>query len=121
MGRGVGAVGETQGADPRGTRVEVILVRQAEEDALEAWNSFEAARPGKGVEFDAELRAHLAQLGQFPASGPLQPGGLRRLVMTKFKYGIFYRIYPSRVVISTLLNLRLPPLEIERRLKEISK
>jgi hypothetical protein len=99
--------------------VEVVLLRQATEDALAAWSYFDALRAGGGAEFDAALDAHLQQLAQFPLSAPQHSTGFRRLLMTTFDYGIYYRVIGNRVAVSTLINLRLSPIEIERRLREM--
>lgn len=98
--------------------MEIILLRQALEDALEAWNFFDVIRPGRGAQFDAALDAHLRQLSRFPASGPQHIVGFRRLLMKRFKYGIYYRVIGSRVVVSRLISLHLSPIEIERRLRD---
>jgi plasmid stabilization system protein ParE len=97
--------------------VEVVLLREAEEEAILAFQELEEVQEGRGDAFDVDLAACLRQLAQFPQLGSLQTASLRRLLLRKFRYGIFYRVEGSRVIVAAILNLRLPPAEIERRLR----
>jgi hypothetical protein len=43
-------------------------------------------------------------------------GQIRRVLVTKTQFGIFYELVGPRIVISSILDLRQDPAQIERRL-----
>lgn len=97
--------------------MEIIFLRAAETDLLAAWTRYEEASPGLGERFEAQVRAALGRITEHPESAPFYAGEIRRLLVRRFRYGIFYRVHGSRVVIIALLDLRQDPSAIERRLE----
>jgi len=95
---------------------DVIILRGAEEDFLAAFIYFDDR--GKGTEFYQEVDEKLAQLKKFPKSGNICHGDFRRLLLKpRFSYGIYYRIYGVRLVVSAILYLKIYPNKILERLK----
>jgi toxin ParE1/3/4 len=97
--------------------VEVVLLRGAEEDLWSAWEHYEQIQPGLGDGFEGEVQRTLAQIANHPESAPLYAGTFRRILVRRFKHGIFYRVYGQRIVVTAVLGLRQSTETIKRRLK----
>ena len=67
------------------------------------------------VFYDAVDRA-IGQLRQFPESGPIYEGPIRRLVIRGTPLGLFYGHHRRRLAIIGILDLRQDPEMIARRL-----
>jgi plasmid stabilization system protein ParE len=95
----------------------VELLRGADADLQEIFNLFEDYREGFGVEFMTAVDAYLARLSVFPESAPIYMDRIRRQVMQRFPYGIFYQVQPTRVVVTAILDLRQDEDRIRQRLR----
>lgn len=84
----------------------VDLLSEADADLQDYFNRFEDYRGGFGVEFMTAVDAHLARIATFPAIAPFYFETVRRLVMHRFPYGIFYEHHPTRIVVVAILDLR---------------
>jgi hypothetical protein len=94
----------------------VQLLHGADADLQQIFNQFEEYREGFGVEFMTAVEAYLARIAVFPEIAPLYFERVRRQVMQRFPFGIFYEPYTSRIVVIAILDLRQDPAGIERRL-----
>jgi hypothetical protein len=65
----------------------------------------------------AAVDAYLTRIAVFPAIAPIYLDEVRRQVMRRFPYGIFYRPYPTRIVVIAILDLRQDEEQIRRRLR----
>lgn len=62
----------------------------------------------------------LGILRMFPEAGPQQAGGrIRRLVVTKTNFGVFYTVTGKRVLVGAVMDLRQSEETIGRRLQEM--
>ncbi len=68
----------------------VEFLSGADADLQEIFNRFEDYREGFGVEFMTVVDAYLARIAVFPEIAPIYFEGIRRQVMQRFPYGIFY-------------------------------
>jgi plasmid stabilization system protein ParE len=68
-----------------------VLHREAEADILEAFRWYESRRAGLGREFLDDVDRALERLVAAPSSFPLAYRDLRRLVMRRFPYLIYFR------------------------------
>ena len=64
----------------------------AEEDVAEAYGDYEAARGGLGDEFLAEVGRVLDLIGAYPEAGPTVHRDLRRALVHRFPYSLYYRL-----------------------------
>src|SRR5207245_8264608 len=88
---GRGGLGGGQGAYARiPMSLPVEFLSGADADLQEIFNRFEDYREGFGEEFLAAVAAYLARLSVFPESAPLYFENIRRQVIQRFPYGIFY-------------------------------
>ena len=94
----------------------VEFLSGADADLQQAFNLFEDYREGFGVEFMTTLDAHLERIAVFPEMAPLYVERIRRQVMKGFPYGIFYEPYPTRILVTAILDLRQDPQRIRHRL-----
>jgi plasmid stabilization system protein ParE len=94
----------------------VEFLSRADADLQEAFDRFENCREGFGVEFMMAVDAYLARIAAFPEIAPIYLESVRRQVMQRFPYGIFYEPQPARILITAILDLRQDEQLILRRL-----
>ena len=95
----------------------VEFLSGADADLQEIFNRFEDYHEGFGVEFMTAVDAYLARIAAFPESAPRYFEKVRRQVMHRFPYGIFYEPHPTRILVTAILDLRQDPEQMQRRLK----
>ncbi|MGH8768483.1 MAG: type II toxin-antitoxin system RelE/ParE family toxin [Burkholderiales bacterium] len=96
------------------TRQFILRVR-AEHDIRSAFEWYESQRAGLGAEFLAALRARLEAVGDHPESSPVLYRGIRRAVVSRFPYLIFYVARPERVAVLAVLHHARNPAVWPRR------
>ena len=89
----------------------------AEADLQNIFNDCENYQEGFGVEFLTAVEAYLTRLATFPESAPVYLRNVRRQVMQRFPYGIFYEPQPKRILVFAVLDLRQDERQIRRRLR----
>lgn len=94
----------------------VVFLSGAESDLQSIFNKLEDHGEGLGVEFMTALDGYLTRIAIFPFSAPTYVETIRRQVMQRFPYGIFYEPQPTRILVSAILDLRQSSETIERRL-----
>ena len=82
----------------------VILRRKAEDDIRTVLRWYETQNPTLGDQFLIELRRTLEQIGQFPESSPVVRKNVRRALVQRFPYLVFYVAESTRVVILAVLH-----------------
>src|SRR5438034_10521839 len=95
----------------------VEFLSGADAELQKIFDRFEDYREGFGAEFMTALDAYLARIAVFPEMAPIYFEKIRRQVMQKFPYGIFYEHYPTRVLVTAILDLRQATENILHRLK----
>jgi len=92
-----------------------ILRPRAEHDILSAFDWYELQRSGLGDEFLATLRQRLEAIRSFPESSPILHHDIRRAVVARFPYLIFYVVRPSQVTVLAVLHHARNPAAWPRR------
>jgi len=95
----------------------VEFLSGADSDLQDVFNRFEDYREGFGVEFMAVVDAYLVRIAAFPKIAPVYIANVRRQVIRRFPYGIFYEPHPTRVLIVAILDLRQDEERILQRLQ----
>lgn len=95
----------------------VELLSGADADLQKIFNRFEDYRKGFGVEFMTVIDAYLARIAVFPEIAPTYLESIRRQVIQRFPYGIFYEPQPTRILVMAILDLRQDEEQIFRRLR----
>jgi plasmid stabilization system protein ParE len=74
----------------------LVLRPQAEAELLDARDWYEDQRPGLGGAFAAEVDRALAGILQAPLAGPRVQGEIRRVLVRRFPYAIYFPRCPMR-------------------------
>lgn len=88
---------------------EVRLRPEAEQDLVEAASWYEANQPGLGQQFLDEVQETLASIGERPLAYTLVHRSVRRALLKRFPFGVFYIMAdPTLVVVAVLHGSRHP-------------
>jgi toxin ParE1/3/4 len=90
---------------------QVIFHPAARRELEEAIDRYNAERQGLGREFREEVQRVLALLTRFPGLGQPGRGSVRRMMLSRFPYHIYYRLLESD-------NLRILAVAHNRRRPE---
>lgn len=86
-----------------------ILRPRAERDIQSAFDWYEAQQPTLGDEFKVSLRERLETIREFPEAAPMLYRDIRRAVVSRFPYLIFYVVRPTRVAVLAVLHQSRDP------------
>ena len=86
-----------------------ILRARAERDIQSAYEWYESQQHGLGDEFLASLRERLEGVRSSPESSAVLYRDIRRAVVTRFPYVIFYIVQPTRVAVLAVLHQSRSP------------
>ena len=81
-----------------------ILRPRAECDIQSTFEWYESQRPGLGDEFLVSLRERLETVRSFPEAFPVLYRDVRRAVVSRFTYVVFYVVRPTRVAVLAVLH-----------------
>lgn len=94
----------------------VILRPEAREEYDNAFDYYEAQRAGLGPAFASRVQAVLSRIGKNPKMHGTVCGAIRKAVVKKFPYCIYYRELADRVeVIAVFHTSRDPAVATESR------
>lgn len=83
---------------------EVRLRPEAEQDLLEAALWYEANEPGLGGQFLDQVQATLAALADQPAAYAVGHNSVRRALVRRFPFGVFYMIEDDGALVIAILH-----------------
>ena len=78
-------------------------------DVAEAFLWYQAQRAGLGWEFEAALHTTVTLLQQAPELGPVVHRSLRRILLSRFPYAIYYSLTEELLEIRAVLHTRRNP------------
>jgi toxin ParE1/3/4 len=84
--------------------VPVIYRRAVGRDLAGAYSWYEDRSIGLGEQFLTSVDATFDQVEQFPELFAIRYGQVRMAPVPRFPYVVFYRVYPMRVVVLTVLH-----------------
>jgi plasmid stabilization system protein ParE len=93
----------------------LLLRPAAAADIEEAVNWYDNQRSGLGDEFLASVDAGLVDLAAFPLRHPVLFRDIRRYLLKRFPYALFYRVYPDAIVVVACMHGRRDPLHWHER------
>ncbi|MGB9428935.1 MAG: type II toxin-antitoxin system RelE/ParE family toxin [Gammaproteobacteria bacterium] len=76
----------------------------ARAELVEAAAWYEAQRPGLGAEFITEIERCTAQASEAPEFYPVVYKNLRRAVVRRFPYSIYFRAESARIVVLAVFH-----------------
>jgi plasmid stabilization system protein ParE len=92
-----------------------VVRSRAENDIQSAFEWYESQSPGLGEQFLAAVRDKLAAVREFPESSPMVYRDVRRAVVSRFPYLIFYVVRPKQVAVLAVLHHARNPAAWPRR------
>jgi plasmid stabilization system protein ParE len=69
-----------------------------------AYSWYEDRSRGLGEQFLTSVNATFEQIEEFPELFAIRHGQVRMAPVPRFPYAVFYRVYPTRVVVLTVLH-----------------
>lgn len=82
----------------------LILRPAARAEFDEAFDWYEAQQPGLGVTFAARIHEVFDRVTATPGWYPVIFGDVRRAVVSRSPYVIFYRVQPQRIVVLAVFH-----------------
>lgn len=86
----------------------VVFRPQAEDDALEVRQWYEARREGLGAEFGLAVDEIVARVVANPLAFQRAHGETRRAVLARFPYAIYFRVVSEEIVVLALHGRQHP-------------
>ena len=96
---------------------DVEALRKQVSDIAKAQQWYEDKNPGLGVEFLDDVERVLARIASRPYQYPAVHRDVRRAVVRRFPYGVFYTIRDSRVLVVACFHARRDPNLLFDRIK----
>jgi plasmid stabilization system protein ParE len=87
----------------------LILRQEAERDLVEAYKWYEEKVPGLGSDFLAVIERALESIQENPARFPVIYRNVRRALMRRFPYGIFYFLEGERIIVLGVMHTARNP------------
>ena len=78
-------------------------------DVEDAWRWYETRKEGLGEEFLGVVQATVAQIEAHPESAPVVHRDIRRQLLRRFPYGLFYRLIRGEVVVVACFHAKRSP------------
>ena len=89
--------------------MKVVFNPEAEAEFLDSVDYYEAQSPGLGETFREAVNDAVMQAALLPLLSPVYSGRIRRCLVHRFPYGIFYNVQPGCVYVVAVMNLRRRP------------
>lgn len=87
----------------------LIIRPDVEEDLAEAKAWYEDQREGLGDEFLLCVEEALDRIRRMPKAAAVVFQGVRRVVVRRFPYGVFYRVDPDQIAVIAVYHSRRDP------------
>ena len=95
--------------------MDLILRPAAAADVEEAFSWYQQQQPGLGDEFPGSVDAGLREIGAYPLRQAIIFRDTRRVLLKRFPFAVFYRVYPHVIVIVACMHGRRNPLRWKAR------
>jgi plasmid stabilization system protein ParE len=97
--------------------MDYVLVFRPEvrEELEEVYHWYESQQPGLGDDFLDCVDKQLNQICRMPESYTVIHRDIRRSVMKRFPYAVYYRIVSSRVIVTAMFHSRRSPKDWQKR------
>jgi len=87
----------------------IVFRRQVGRDLAAAFEYYEPQRQGLGEDFLAAARAVFEAIERYPQMFAQVHGEVRRAIVSKFPYAVFYRLEPDRILVLAVLHTARDP------------
>ena len=89
--------------------MKVRFLSVAEREMRDAFDWYKRQSLGLGAEFLAELDQAVGRIRRYPRSCPVLKDGIRRALLSRFPYGLWYAIETDAVVMYAVAHLHRQP------------
>lgn len=93
----------------------LVIRPEAESDIGDAAAWYERERQGLGLQFIAELDRVLGRIGESPYQFPEIDQGVRRGLLHRFPYAVYFEVHEEDVEVRAVLHLHRHPDTWKRR------
>lgn len=87
----------------------MIIRPLAEADMAQAFNWYEDQRPGLGESFFAAIDDAFQRILRLPEAPALVESDIRRVLVHRFPYAVYYRYCHEQVIVIAVLHMRRSP------------
>ncbi len=87
----------------------LIITPEAEDDLVDGRKQYERKRKGLGEEFILCVEESLDHIRHFLLSGSEVYPGVRRVVVRRFPFGVFYRVDPNQIAVIAVYHSHCDP------------
>lgn len=94
----------------------VTIRPEAEADLADAFGWYEGCREGLGSEFLLSVEAALDSIQRFPQSYPVVHKQIRRALLRRFPYGVFYLAEDQAIVVLAAFHASHDPVRWQERI-----
>ena len=95
--------------------MKLVIRPEAEAEISEAYDYYETLTQGLGAAFLLAVEACLDGIQRSPEIYPVLYKDIRRALLRRFPYGIFYLVEPEQIVILACFHARRNPQQWQRR------
>jgi toxin ParE1/3/4 len=95
--------------------VKVLLRPEARIDVLHAFTWYENERRGLGVAFRDALDVTMERIASSPRAYPVVHRDLRRALVRRFPFQVFFRVGDEHVIVAAVLHMRQRPGTVQGR------
>jgi plasmid stabilization system protein ParE len=95
----------------------VVFRSSAERDLAEAWKWYEEREAGLGARFLDSVEMCLKRISERPEGYPIASGEVRRALVGKFPYAVYFRMRGEHVRVLAVLHHRRGPRTLTARLR----
>ena len=88
---------------------DIIIRSKAETDLTDAFNWYEDQVSGLGIDYLNTVDAALSGIQQNPTAYPVVHGKVRRRLVRRFPYAVFYLVEPSKIIVLAVFHIRRNP------------
>ena len=98
------------------TRLPILIKPDAEQEMIQAFNYYETKIAGLGVRFREDVGDSLDRISIHPHGFATVEGKVRRVLLRRFPYGIFYFEERQKIVVIACFHCRRDPVRLKGRI-----
>jgi toxin ParE1/3/4 len=87
----------------------IFVQEEAEAEFDEAFDWYENQRPGRGVAFSGRVQEVFDRISANPLLHAIVSGDVRKAIVSKFPYNVYYRVEATRVAVIAVFHQRRDP------------
>jgi plasmid stabilization system protein ParE len=93
--------------------MKVRILSAAAKDLTKAMDYYESQSDGLGEDFLDEYEKTISRICKFPAAWACVNPDLRRCLMRRFPYAVFYTVAAEEIIVTAIADLRMDPDSIQ--------